>query len=420
MLGGTQFGVRWITLCTSVATLLGLLFLPGLPTLARAADKRFVQVVSPGQSIQAAIDQAAARGWVFILPGVYRERADATNGLNINAAINLVGLSTGQQRVVLENSGGQSNGIVAVPRDRNNCMSCHSSLAPPFALKPGVTGHLKMREPMIRDLTIRGISIRNFVNNGLFTENVDRFVIDDVESVGNKNYGIFPTLSKNGVVSHNHVSGSEDAGLWVETSEHVLVTNNVVEGNVIGMEVSNSDDISVNDNECRDNSVGLGVFLLPGLFADHPGAKRINLRNNSVHDNNRANGARPGSLAAELPSGTGIMFLGPDDSEITRNRVWNNDLTGIALVDVCVAFSGGAHDCTADPKVTPKFLVDQETSNTEVTRNVLVNNGSNAASSPFAFAAGDLTLLSFGVGNCFEHNQFTTQFSIIGDLPACP
>ena len=410
MLGGNQIGA-----------LLGILFLPGMnPALASAADKRFVQVVSPGQSIQAAIDRAASRGWVFILPGVYRERGDATNGLNINAAINLVGLSTPRQRVVLENSGGQSNGIVAVPRDRNDCMSCHSSLAPPFALKPGITGHLRMRQPMIHDLTIRGITIRNFINNGLFTENIDRFVIDDVESVGNKNYGIFPTLSKNGVVSHNHVSGSEDAGLWVETSENVSVTNNLLEGNVIGMEVSNSDDISVSENESRGNSVGFGVFLLSGLFADHPGLKRITLRNNSVHDNNKENTARPGSLAAELPSGTGIMFLGADDSHITRNHVENNDLTGIALVDVCVAFSGGSHDCATDPKVTPEFLADQDASNNEVARNVLVHNGGSPPPTPFAFAAGDLTLLSFGVGNCYAHNRFTTSFSIIGDLPACP
>ena len=37
-----------------------------------------------------------------------------------------------------ENAGGQRNGIVAVPAAHTNCMGCHSSLAPPFSLLPGV------------------------------------------------------------------------------------------------------------------------------------------------------------------------------------------------------------------------------------------------------------------------------------------
>jgi parallel beta-helix repeat protein len=389
-------------------------------TPAPARHEQFIQLVSPGQSIQSAVDHAAPHGWVFVLPGIYHETADATNGLNVTFSVNLVGLSTPRKRVILENSGAQSNGIVAVPADRTQCMSCHSSLAPPFALKPGVTGNLRMRNPMIRGLTISGITIRNFMNNGLFTENVDGFLIDDVESIGNKNYGIFPTLSKNGVVRRNHVSGSDDAGLWVETSENVWVANNLLEGNVLGLEVSNSDDVAVTDNEVRNNSVGVGVFLFPGLFDDHPGGKHIDLWSNSIHDNNKANTARPGALASELPIGVGVFFMAPDDSKIAANQIRNNEFAGIVAADYCVVFAGGAHDCAIDTKITPAFLADQDVTNLQIARNVLVGNGNDPPPSPFAFAAGDLTYLSFGAGNCFAHNRFTTSFSIIGELPACP
>ena len=75
------------------------LFLAALALLvatpARADDHggRWFQVVSPGRSIQQAIDRASSGGWVLVLPGVYHETADATNGLNITKGIHLVGLS---------------------------------------------------------------------------------------------------------------------------------------------------------------------------------------------------------------------------------------------------------------------------------------------------------------------------------------
>lgn len=380
---------------------------------------RPVQIVSPGQSIQTAIDHAALGGWVFVTPGIYHETADATNGLSISKGIHLVGLSTSEKRVVLENAGGQRNGIVVVPQDRAGCMSCHSSLAPPFGLLPGVKSGATMREPMIQGFSISGFTVRGFINNGLFTENVDGFSIDDVHSVDNKNYGIFPTLSKNGRISHSRATGSGDTGVWVETSDNVLVTDTLVEGNLIGFEVSNSNDITLANNESRNNSIGLGVFLLPDIFASHPGAKRITVRDNSIHDNNQVNDASPGTLPAALPSGTGVLLFGVDGSVITGNRIARNHLTGIAIVDVCVGFQGSEFDCSVNPNVTPAFLADQEASNNRVVRNVLVHNGTNPPPSPFAFAAGDLTLLSYGAGNCFANNDFAISFSLIGFLPAC-
>jgi pectin methylesterase-like acyl-CoA thioesterase len=170
------------------------------PARADSSHGLAVQIVRPGQSIQAAIDSAVEGGTVFVQPGVYREAADATNGLEITKAIRLIGLSTRAKRVVLENSGLQRNGIVVVPEDRTACMSCHRSLAPPFEVFSRVKRGLKMREPMIENVTISGITMTDFKNNGLFTENVDGFSIVDVESVNNKNYGIFPTLSKNGII----------------------------------------------------------------------------------------------------------------------------------------------------------------------------------------------------------------------------
>jgi parallel beta-helix repeat protein len=272
---------------------------------------------------------------------------------------------------------------------------------------------------MMSGFSISGMTIRGFDNNGLFTENIEGFSIFDVESVDNKNYGIFPTLSKNGVISHSLATGSGDTGIWVETSDNVLVTGNLVENNVVGFEVSNSNGIVLANNESRYNSVGLGMFLLPGLFASHPGAKHIVIQDNSIHDNNRVNNASPMTILGFLPSGTGILAFGVDYSHIANNRVANNNLTGIAVVDVCVAFARTNFDCSGNPDATPQFLADQTATNNRITQNLLIQNGTKPPPSSFAFAAGDLSLLSFGSGNCFASNVFATSFSIIGSLPAC-
>jgi parallel beta-helix repeat protein len=376
--------------------------------------KRHTIVVRPGQSIQKAIDRAKPGTTIYVLAGTYRDLSDKTNGLTITKnGIRLIGQTTKNKRVVFENAGNQRNGIVVVPEDRADCMSCHTDLAPPFPTKPGVPPGLKMREPMMHGFEIRGFTIKGFDNNGLFTENVDGFKIIDVVSQDNRNYGIFPTLSKNGLISHSKAVGSDlDSGIWIETSENVKLVHSVVSGNVNGIEVSNSDDILVAHNEAYDNTVGAAILLLPDIFDDRPGAKRIDLRNNWIHDNNKPNTARPGSILSYVPSGTGVLYLGVDQSLIANNLVENNNFSGIALADYCVAVFGTPYDCFGggDPDITPEFLADQAVTLNQVVGNTLVNNGTDPGGHPVGFAAADLTYLSEDLTNCFADNDYETEF----------
>lgn len=403
-------------------------------TLPPGQRKRQTIVVRPGQSIQKAIDQAAHGARIYVQAGVYRETADPVNGLRINkSGIHLIGQNTPNKRVVLENAGNQSNGIVIVPSERNDCMGCHESLAPPFKLKPGVDPTPMDAKPVLYDIEVRGITIRNFKNNGLFTERVDGFRFIDVHSDNNPNYGIFPTLSSNGLIAHSRANGANDSGIWVETSENVLVSRNVVADNTNGFEVSNSDDIELTHNVARDNTVGFAILLLPDIFDNRAGAKRINMRDNQVLDNNRPNSAREGSILATVPAGTGILHLGVDESEITDNVVSGNKFTGIAIADYCVAVSGGGFACDKDPTITLEFLADQSAHSNKVAGNFAKGNGYDPGpieENPFAFAASDLTLLTLPQypgddpvhGNCYENNEYDTFFSLIGlgDPPGCP
>ena len=388
---------------------------PGRPTS--------LQVVRPGQSIQRAIDRSLPGGWIFVLPGTYRELSDRTNGLNITkSGLHLVGLSTPRRRVVLENAGNQRNGIVAVPGDRTRCMNCHTDLSPPFPLTEGADPvAMKSTEPKIKGLVISGITIKNFSNNGLFTENVDGFAFIDVESIDNPNYGIFPTLSRNGVITHSKARGADDSGIWVETSENVRVTDNLVEGNVNGFEVSNSTGITLAHNVARNNSVGLSLLFLPDIFDERQDSTGFVVRDNQFINNNKPNTATPGSILSLVPSGTGILHIGADDAHFVRNRIVGNDFTGIAITDYCVVVAGTPFDCGADPEVTPEFIALSQATDNVVAGNTIVGNGGNPdPEHPFSPFASDIILLTDGDhGNCYRNNVFDTSFSLIGVLPEC-
>jgi parallel beta-helix repeat protein len=238
--------------------------------------------------------------------------------------------------------------------------------------------------------------------------------------VGNKNYGIFPTLSRNGLITSSSASGADDSGIWITTSQNVAATDNLVSGNVVGLEVSNSEDILVANNEARGNSIGVSAIFLVDHFADRPDTRRITIRDNHIHDNNKPNTADPEGILSTVPSGVGIVFSGADDSLVTKNVVENHNLSGIAIADYCLVVAGGDFDCS-DPTLPPGFLADNAASNNRVVRNTLRNNGRTpGAGNPFAFAAGDLSLLTLADnGNCFDGNTFTKSFSTLGFLPMC-
>jgi len=143
-------------------------------------------------------------------------------------------------------------------------------------------------------------------------------------------YSVYPTKSSYVVVEFCEVEGASDAGLYVGQVEHGKVRHNKVHGNVAGLEVENSLDVVVYNNDVYDNSGGVLALQEPGLVRLKN--EKVLIRDNLVHDNNGCNFAKPATTVANIPAGTGMMSFAGQEIEFRDNMVTNNQTTGLLIV----------------------------------------------------------------------------------------
>ena len=328
-------------------------------------------VVPAGASIQAAVDAAGPNAVIHLSPGVYAQTVTITQ-----PGVKLVGLTDGAGNgAIIQNPGGAPNGIT---------------------VRPGANG-----------FALVNVTVRDFDGNGVLLVQVDGFLLSRVTARDNGAYGLFPVRSTNGVIEHSIASGHADAGLYVGQSRGVTMRRNVVYGNVVGIEASNSSDIKLLANEAYDNTNGILVVLLPGRQIKT--AADILVSGNRVHDNNRPNFADPEDLVAAVPAGTGILIVGVDRAKAEANTVTGHPFIGLAVASTLVLadLSGTPPEAFADIEPNPDGV--------SVRDNVVTGNG---ASSPVPFLPpADLLWDGTGAGNCWSGNTFGT--SVPPALPGC-
>ncbi len=327
---------------------------------AALAAARPDAVVQSGGSIQAAIDAAHPGSVIFVEAGAYAE------ALTVSKPLALVGLGAG---AVLQNPGSAKNGVAVT--------------GGPFALA---------------NFTVQG-----FGENGVLLTGVNGFLLDRVTAVSDGEYGLFPVFSRAGLIVGCTATGHTDTGIYVGQSRGVVVQGSSASANVNGIEIENSSQMAVLDNDTGNNALGILVDLLPGLQVTS--AAGVLVRGNRVHDNDMPN-TSPGGLAALVPTGSGVIVLGTDQVEVDENMVTGNRTVGIAVVSSEVLAALGV----------PVTGIEPNPDDVHVVGNVVVGNGTAPATT--LFPGVDLLWDGSGQRDCWSGNAFQTSFP--PTLPACP
>jgi parallel beta-helix repeat protein len=145
------------------------------------------------------------------------------------------------------------------------------------------------------------ITVKNSAGQGIRIQKSTGVTLHDVEvtwdagsSSQNGGYGIYPTESQDVVIDSSKVTYASDAGIYVGQCKHIIVRNNETFGNVIGIEIENSDDAEVMNNNAHDNVGGILAFSLPNL--PQKGCRRVNIHDNKVTSNNTKSFAARGCI----------------------------------------------------------------------------------------------------------------------------
>lgn len=264
-------------------------------------------IVEAGQLIQDAVDASQPGDTVIVMPGIYNE----TLALDVSQ-LTLIGVHTDSTRAVLDGQGVLSDGMVGSGSD----------------------------------LVIEGFEVRNYTANGLMIDLATNITFRDLHVEDTGLYGVYPVEVVGVVVEGTTVIGARDAGIYVGQSKDIVVRGNTVHGNVTGIEIENSVNALVEDNDVYDNAGGVLVFLLP----NNPSklSKGCIVQNNRIYNNNHVNFADPNAIVSTVPSGTGIMILAADDVRVTQNDILNNKSMGIAVIGLETLF-GGDKEYDVDP-----------------------------------------------------------------------
>ena len=344
-------------------------------------------IVVDGTPIQEAVDRASPGDTIFVKAAVYA----GTPG---------------------------SDALVTIEKDDITLVGSHGAIIDGTGFTYGVrVGALAPIGPdgcppiSVHGFRMEGLTVRNADFAGVQLIGVDSFRLADGVYLGNGEYGPFPICSTRGEIVGNFASGHEDASIYVGDDDGILVHDNTVSNNVIGIEVENSTNVVVRGNFASGNTAGVLVVVLPGL--PFPYTDSVLIADNVITSNNLPNPIPPdsGDVIGLIPTGSGIVNVGGDRIVVRRNFITGNDSLGIGTI--------ANFFFVDDPRIEP--FVDQN----HTTGNTITGNGAHP--DPLrAFTPGADIIFIFHVidpatgqliapdpdpsDNCYAGNEFGVDF----------
>jgi hypothetical protein len=280
--------------------------LAGLTTMLLAGPAAAdVIKVSPGGSIQAAIDKAGEGDTVKLAAGTYQESVQIkTDGITLKGA--------GADETVIQPG---------------------TSTVDPFCEGSGIcVADVELSDPnapptvrnVIEDVRVKDLKVTGFAFTGVLFFGTRDQRVNDVLAEGNEGYGIAAFNTTGGQYWDNVTPNNHEAGIYVGDSPHAnaLVRDNVSYGNLgNGIFIRDASHGVVEDNQTSDNCIGI-------LFLETPEPTENSdwvARDNSANHNNAA---CPAGEEGDATSGIGIVIFGAHGITLADNTANGNQPGG--------------------------------------------------------------------------------------------
>jgi hypothetical protein len=373
-------------------------------------------------TIQAAVDTANPGDWILVWPGVYHEKATATEGVLITKyGLHLRGMD---RNLVVVDGSKSVVGETPCPSDPT---------AQDFTARDGIVVD-RANGTYIENLTVCNYLGSDEHGNEVWWNGGDgsgeigmttwwgsylTATSEYADSTWMGMYGIFTSnASGPGFVKNSYASNMGDSAYYVGACQRVcnaLLDHDVGENSALGFSGTNAGNYTIQNSEFDMNRAGIVPNSLNNDDAPPPQDGRCPdsttksctfIQHNHVHDNNNPNA--PGSgIAGAAPIGAGIEIAGGSYDVVRDNLVENQGGWGIVtheFPDNETPPASGLSHCQGGTQISP-VVCNFPAAGNQVYGNTLHANGffGNPSNGDLANEA------TAKPKNCFYDNSFSSS-----------
>ena len=272
------------------------------------------QIVSPGESIQQAVDRAHPGDTILLAPGTYRGSVVVTvPDLTIRGAGSATVIAPAAEAA---RPPAATRAAGATDPTGGDCTAPGNGIC-----VLGTAGH------RVTGVVIDSLTVSGFAKNGISGSETDQMTVRDVVVENNGEEGISQEKSTRGRLTDNLARDNGQAGIFVTNiangkgaaldTEGTVVADNELTGNRFGADLRRVRNLTFQDNVITGNCSGVFVVGDDG----RPRGGALTVRSNVVSANNKycpADGRLP------VLQGIGIVLTGVEDTVLTDNVLVGN------------------------------------------------------------------------------------------------